>query len=138
MPRLQNIQNGAKLGILVTITACLTTERGLNVPFKTSPNTPACALPHHREGIERLTKLIVFELILAFFLLCGTAYEWYIILEIILDVISIEDNPYAASGLLSIAAYFPIWTLVHTVLLVYTWIPREKLQLYLDRFSSFF
>ncbi len=61
---------------------------------------------------------MIFECALACTLLVGTAYELYVIMH---D--KKEEKGYG-SDLLTIVAYFPIWTLVHGVLLLYTWIPR--------------
>ena len=79
-----------------------------------------------QHGIIRLRNLMICQLCLAIFMLVGTIYEGYIAIELAED--NHAFNIYASSELVGVIIYFPCWTFVHIILLVYTWIPKNKLQ----------
>jgi len=77
-----------------------------------------------RTALKRIRALIVFEVALSVVLSVAVVYESYVIYQIERGEYAV--NIYAESTVMSMLCYFPLWSLVHSVLLVYGWIPSER------------
>eukprot|EP01084_Bolivina_argentea_P158641 276320_1 len=76
-------------------------------------------------GYIRIKNLIICELMLSFFLFVSVIYEIYVLINIYEG--NYVTNIYAESTVMSMACYFPLWTLIHIVLLIYGWVPRTDM-----------
>ena len=74
--------------------------------------------------LKKINALILCEVALSIFLMVAAVYESYVIYKIYRG--EYVTNIYAESTVMSMVCYFPLWTLIHTVLLVYGWIPTEQ------------
>lgn len=77
-----------------------------------------------RTALRKINALILCEVALSIFLMVAAVYESYVIYKIYRG--EYVSNVYAESTVMSMVCYFPLWTLIHTVLLVYGWIPSEQ------------
>ena len=78
-----------------------------------------------KRGYIRIKRLIIFELLLSFFLFINVIYETYVIICIYKGVLF--TNIYAESTVMQMIVYFPLWTSIHVVLLVYSWVPKVSM-----------
>eukprot|EP01083_Nonionella_stella_P066025 173557_1 len=77
--------------------------------------------------LKKTERLIVIELILAIFLFISVIYETYVIISVFEG--SVISSIYVTQAtLIKMVVYFPLWTLINTVLLVYGWIPRGAMH----------
>ena len=76
------------------------------------------------EGRQRIKKLMICESILICVFFVSVVYEIYVMLAIAAG--DVVNNIYAESTLMSMVAYFPVWTIIHIVLLVYCWISKSS------------
>eukprot|EP01084_Bolivina_argentea_P098574 177147_1 len=78
------------------------------------------------EGRRRIKNLIICESVLIFVFGVSVIYEIYVMIVIASG--NIVKNIYAQSTLMSMVAYFPIWSIIHAVLLIYSWISKSTLK----------
>ena len=75
---------------------------------------------------RKIRNLMICEILLSIFSLVSVIYESYVIINVYQGIF--VRNIYAKTTIMSIAAYFPMWTFTHIVLLSYGWISRSKLM----------
>merc|ERR1712228_972737 len=78
------------------------------------------------DGMKRIRNLMICEIILVFVFAVSVIYEIYVMISIAGG--HLVTNVYAESTLMSLIAYFPVWTTIHIVLGVYTWISSDSLH----------
>eukprot|EP01084_Bolivina_argentea_P158936 276826_1 len=77
--------------------------------------------------LKKINRLIVVELILSIFLFISVIYETYVIILVFRG--SVMHSIYVTqAAFIKMVVYFPLWTLINTVLLVYVWIPRRDMH----------
>jgi len=76
-----------------------------------------------RTALKKIRALIFWEFVLSICLMVSVVYESYVIYKIFRG--EYVRNIYAETTVMSMVCYFPLWTLIHIVLLVYGWIPSE-------------
>ena len=74
-------------------------------------------------GLKKIKYLIICQLILGCVLLLAIIYEFSLLHAVLVG--HVVSNVYAQSTLMSILVYFPLYTMVSVVLVVYSWIPKD-------------
>merc|ERR1712032_209664 len=83
------------------------------------------------EGVQRIRNLMICEVSLVFAFAMSVVYEIYVIISI--QTGNLVNNIYAESTLMSMVAYFPVWALIHVVLVVYGWITQESMRVHTQK-----
>ena len=78
------------------------------------------------EGMKRIRNLMICEMVLVVVFAISIIYEIYVMISFADG--SLVTNVFAESTLMSMAAYFPVWTAIHVVLCVYSWISKRSLH----------
>merc|ERR1712107_380493 len=76
-------------------------------------------------GKKQIQRLMLCEMMLSIFLLLSIVYEIYALFILIKNNGDNEGNIYFNSTVMSMIIYFPVWTSIHIVLLVYLWIKKK-------------
>ena len=79
-----------------------------------------------RNGLTKIKYLMICELVLGLVLFMAVVYEFWVIHALVTNK-HIGNNIYTQSTIISMLVYFPIWTMVSMVLVVYSWIPKTSL-----------
>ena len=80
-------------------------------------------------GRKKIKSLIICEFILSIFLFITCVYEIYLLMHSMDDEKhGIEEDCIPYSRMMSMMIYFPVWTSIHIVLLVYSWINKNQVS----------
>eukprot|EP01084_Bolivina_argentea_P051811 95281_1 len=114
-----------KVNALIMLILCVTilVECYKNIKELSDVTTEEDAKNDMARGLRRMKHLIMVELILSLYLFISVVYEIYVIICIYKHIVF--NNIYVEEAtVMKMVVYFPLWSLINVVLLIYSWIPK--------------
>ena len=78
------------------------------------------------KGLKKIKYLIIAELVLGISLILSIVYEYWVAITLVRGLYD-GINIYERTTIMQMFVYFPIWTMVSVVLVVYSWIPKDMI-----------